>query len=338
MKPKRSNLSVHFLVMLMAGIVFFVMLQTASAQVTGLPILAQASSNQGNYQNQAQVLQIGMPQRSLGRRILDDMSLSYYQQFLGPTMAGPTGQTYNVFQEATDTPGSGQAPMQSFHAVNLRYQINTDWAMGATLSAVNGYTENVQTRDRNDLAVTNNNETSFFNARAYLSLPAVRFAAGTLFTTLSFEAPTSVISRQNDMRYGVVLANSFALNLPGYRWTAGVMSQFYRMYYDDNLVTSCSGCIPTAMQTLIISGGPYVNYRFSDRWQVSSLLTFDWDQRGLQTGSREFNNNLSDRGRMTLSYFPQKLKYLQSVGLFSQALIKFRPETTAFGADFAVRF
>jgi hypothetical protein len=89
---------------------------------------------------------------------------------------------------------------------------------------------------------------------------------------------------------------------------------------------------------MIVSGGPYLNYRFSDKWMLGSLLTFDWDQRGLQTSSQEFNNNLSDRGRVTLSYFPQKLKYLQSVGVFSQALLKFRPETTAFGADFSLRF
>jgi hypothetical protein len=104
---------------------------------------------------------------------------------------------------------------------------------------------------------------------------------------------------------------------------------------------------PIQLQTAIISGGPFVNYRINDRWLVGSNVTFDWDQRGVQNDSegglsllpsREFNNNLPHRGRAFLTYFPQKLRYLQSVGVFSQALLKFRPETTAFGAEVAMRF
>ena len=95
---------------------------------------------------------------------------------------------------------------------------------------------------------------------------------------------------------------------------------------------------PTPLQTMIISGGPYLNYRFSDSWLMGSTLIFDWDQRGIQTGSNEFNNNLSDRGRLNLTYFPQRIKYLQSIGLFSQALIKYRPETTMMGADLSLKF
>lgn len=345
MKTKRSSLSSQILILMMAAVVLILMVQAAQAQVSGMPALAQANANQGNYQNQAptqnnaQVLSIGMPQKSLARRLLDDTSLTYYQQFLGPTASGPSGQTYNVFQEATDSPGSGQAPYQSFHGVNLRHQINTDWAMGATLSAVNGYTKNVNTVDRNGLPVTNNNQTQFFNARAYVALPALKTSYATLFTTTSIEAPTSSISKENEMRYGWVLQNSLAFNVPSYKWSAGMMSQVYRMYYKNNVqAPTCAGCTPTALQTLIVSGGPYVNYRFNDKWLLANLVTFDWDQRGLQTGTRDFNNNLSDRARTTLSYFPQNIKYLQSVGIFSQALLKFRPQTTAFGADFSIRF
>lgn len=346
MKMKRSTLPSQVLILTMAVFVLLVMVQAARAQST--PFLAQASSSQGQFQNsagnQAQVLQIGMPQRSLGRRLLENTSLSYYQQFLGPTAAGPGGETYNVFQEGVDDPGTGRAPLQSFHAVNLRHQINTDWAVGATLSAVNGYTDTVvnQSQTTKGNTVTNKPDSEFFNARAYVSLPALKTRAGTFFTTVSYEAPTSSISKEDDMRFGWVAAESFAFNLPDVRWTAGLTGQVYRIYYKNNVkappFSPALGGRPTPLQTMIISGGPYVNYRFNDKWMLGSVITMDWDQRGVQSGSRDFNNNLPHRGRVNLTYFPQQIKYLQSVGLFTQALLKYRNETTAFGADFSVRF
>jgi hypothetical protein len=343
MKIKRSSYSSQLMILVLAAIVVVVMINAAKAQTSSAPQLAQ-SSNQGSFQNsnQAQVLSISMPQKSLGRRLLENTSLSYYQQFLGPTASGSGSETYNVFQEGIDSPGSGRAPLQSFHAVNLRHQINTEWAIGTTLSAVNGYTDGVVNVDNRGNTFTNSGELNFFNARAYVSLPALKLAPGTFYTTVSYEAPTSNISKDDEMRWGWVVAQSFALKLPDLRWNAGLMGQVYRIYYKNNVKAppfpEALGGRPVPLQTMIISGGPYVNYRFNDRWMLGSVVTFDWDQRGLQASSRDFNNNLSDRARMTLSYFPQKIKYVQSVGLFSQALLKFAPETTAFGADFAVRF
>lgn len=341
MKIKRSSISSQILILMMAAVVLLVMVEVARAEVR----VAQARSNQstmGSSSGQAQVISVKMPQKSLADRIIDNTSLSYYQQFLGPTAGGDSGQTYNVFQEGLDTPGSGRAPMQSFHAVNLRHQLNTDWAFGATLSAVNGYTDDVENRDRRNQTFTNSGEVEWFNARAYLSLPAWKTDYGTLFTTVSYEHPTSEISREDEMRWGWVVAQSFAFKLPDIKWNAGLMGQVYRIYYKNNVKAPPFapelGGRPTPLQTMIVSGGPYVNYRFNDNWMLGSTVTFDWDQRGVQSGSRDFNNNLSDRARATLTYFPSKMKYLQSVGLFTQALLKFRPETTAFGADFAVRF
>lgn len=351
MKINRKKLSSQIMIVAMAALVLMVMLQMAQAQSifelqnnTQSPsTLAQSTGANQTYQssNTGQVLQIGMPQKSLGRRLWENTSLGYYQQFLGPTATGG-GNTYNVFQEGLDTPNSGFAPMQSFHAVNLRHQINTNWAVGATLSAVNGYTREVENKDRKGQTFTNRPETDFFNARAYVTLPTLRLAPGTLYSTLSYEFPTSNPSKEDEMRFGWVASNSFSFNVPNVRWNVGLISQVYRIYYKNNVkpapFSPALGGRPTPLQTLIVSGGPYVNYRFNDKWQVGSVVTMDWDQRGAQTGTRDFNNNLSNRGRVSLTYFPQKIKYLQSVGLFSQMLLKFRPETTAFGADLAVRF
>ncbi len=296
--------------------------------------------SQANTQiRETQVMRISMPQKAPEKKFLEKTTLGYYHQFLGPTAGGTQGVTYNVFQEGINSPGSGFAPYQSFHVISLRQEINADWAVGGTLSMVNGYTDEVQNTDNKGQTFSNNGETQFFNARAFVSLPKLRFNSGTLFTTLSYEHPTSTISQSDDMRWGWVAAQSFALNLPSVRWSAGFMGQIYRIYYENNVkAPPFPGGTSTPLQTMIVSLGPYASYRFSDKWMLSSMMTFDWDQRGEQTESTQFNNNLSDRGRVTLTYFPQQIKYLQSVGLFTQALLKYTPDTTAFGADFSVRF
>lgn len=306
------------------------------------PKLAQSinqSSLQGQTSNLSQSVQVTIPKKSFGKRLIENTSLTYYQQFLGPTASGSMSETYNVFQEGIDSPGSGRAPLQSFHAFNLRHQLNSDWAIGSTFSVVNGYTSDVENKDSKDNTFKNSSDSMFFNTRAYVSLPPLKFNSGTLFTTLSYEHPTSNISKEDEMRFGFVAAQSFALKLPSLKWNAGLSGQIYRIYYKNNVkAPPFVGGNSTPLQTMILSTGPYANYRFNDYWMIGSVVTFDWDQRGIQTSTTKFNNNLSNRARASLTYFPQKIKYLQSVGLFTQALLDFSPETTAFGFDMSVKF
>lgn len=308
MKLKKLNVSAQLLIVLLAALVMGLTLQMA----------------------QAQVLKKDMNQKSLGRKILDNTSLSYYHQLLGPTLSGQSGETYNVFQES-------RSPYQSFHAASLRYAINPDWSVGVSIAAVNAYGDTVtnqQTGYKSDTKVRD----EFFNARAFVSVPAFKTSIGTLFTTLSYEAPTSVFARDNNMRYGLVLAQSFAFETPSVKWTAGVMWQYYRMYYEQNVVPAQNGYLSFARQTTIVSGGPYVGYRINDNWGLNSSMTFDWDQRGNQTSTASFNNNLPDRARAGVSYFPTNFKYIANVGVFTQGLIKYTTDTHSIGAEVALRF
>lgn len=314
-------------------------LNSENAPTDNNATIAQSNSqtqNQAAGTNYMPRLVGNLPQKSLGEQILSNTYLTYYQQFLGPTMAGSGSETYNVFQEAMDEPGTGRAPVQSFHSVNIRYRINNDWAVGASLAMTNGYSREV-TNKASWGTFENRPNAEFFNARVFANLPAYRTSIGTLWSTISYEAPTSVTSRNNGMIGGLVISESFSFNLPSYKWNVGVLAQYYRAYFDEN-VTKTPGFLPLNKQTMILSGGPYVNYRINDNWMVGSIITFDWDQRGRQTDTLKFNNNLPHRGRLSLNYFPQSIKYLTNVGVFAQALLKFRPETTAFGADFAIRF
>lgn len=316
MKLKNTALTSQLLIILLAGFVLSFMLQMASAQ---------SFPNQ-----QAQVIQTDVSQQTLRQRVLSNTSISYYHQILGPTLSGAGGETYNVFQES-------RSPYQSFHAANIRHQLNNNWAFGLSMAAVNAYGDTVtnqQTGIKSDTTVRD----EFFNARAFISTPNLLTPVGTLFTTISYEAPTSVFSRTNNMRYGAVLSQSFAFKLTSTKWTAGLMWQYYRMVYEQNVVPPQNGYLSLARQTTILSGGPYLGYRVNDRWGLNSSLTFDWDQRGNQTGTSSFNNNLPDRARVGVSYYPTKMKQIANVGVFTQSLIKYTADTQAIGAEVAVKF
>ena len=316
MKLKKTAFTSQLLIILLAGFVLSFMLQMASAQ---------SFPNQ-----QIQVIQTDVSQQTLRERVLSNTSLNYYHQILGPTLSGAGGETYNVFQES-------RSPYQSFHAANIRHQLNNDWAFGVSMAAVNAYGDTVtnqQTGIKSDTTVRD----EFFNARAFISTPTLLTSIGTLFTTLSYESPTSVFSRTNNMRYGAVLAQSFAIKLPSTKWTAGVMWQYYRMVYEQNVVPPQNGYLSLARQTTIFSGGPYLGYRVNDRWGLNSSLTFDWDQRGNQTGTSSFNNNLPDRARIGVSYYPLKMKQIANVGVFTQTLIKYSADTQAIGGEVALKF
>lgn len=318
MKLKKLNLSSQLLILLLGSLLLGLMLQMAQAQT--------ATSSRD-----AQVLQINMPQRSLLRKLVEDTSFSYYHQFLGPTVGGAGGESYNVFQE-------GRTPYQSFHAMSLRHQLNPDWAIGASLAVVNAYGETVTSQQNGSRSKMLRDE--FFNARAFITIPAWKTFLGSLYTTISYETPTSVVARQDDMRYGLVLTQSYAFNLPSLAWTAGFMWQYYRAYYKQNVLPANAlfpGSFPVARQTTIVSGGPYLAYRINDKWGLNTSVTFDWDQRGEQTSSSQFNNNLPDRARAGVTYYPS-VKYLSSVGVFTQGLLKYTPDTQAIGGEFALRF
>lgn len=328
MKLKKINLSTQLLILLLAGLVMGLMLQMAQAQSTA------SNQTQVIQSPSAQVLQIDMPQKSFGQRLIENTTLNYYTQFLGPSLAGNGGETYNVFIE-------GRSAYQNFHAASLRYQFNSDWAMGASLAATNSYgdsTSNIQT----------NNEKvrdEFYNARAFINTPSLKTRLGSLFTTISYEAPTSIVSRANEMRYGYVLAQNFAFNINSFKISTGLSWQYYRMVYKENVKSYPQdylfpGSLPyrEARQTTILSGGPYLNYRFNDKWGITSSMTFDWDQRGKQAGTQSFNNNLPDRARMGISYYPTKLKQLSSIGLFTQSLVKYTRDSHVVGAELAAKF
>lgn len=338
MKVKLSGTASQIIIMIIAGLILLLTIQMAKAQT----VTTGANANSQNSLQGNNVITTKTQKKNFGGMLLERTSLSYYHMFLGPALGGPTNETYNVFQEGTDQPNTGRAPLQSFQSALLRFDITKDWGVGASLAMSNGYTGEVVNKSPNG-DIVNTPDNIFFNARAHLYVPSFDLGFANLHTTFSYEAPTSVISRDDNMHLGLVLTNNLAIKTDlASKWAGGITGQLYRMFYghdNQKKVPGCDPdiCIPTQLQTQIITISPYVNYRISDKWNFGNMAIFDWDQRGVQANSREFNNNLPHRVRSTLSYYPQRF-YITNVGVFAQALMKFRPSSTAIGAEVAFRF
>ena len=334
MKEKLSGSSMQLLVLVIAGILCLLTINMAKAQ-------SGANANAQNALQGNNVITTKMPKKSFGSMLLQKTSLSYYHMFLGPTLGGPSNETYNVFQEGTDNPNTGRAPLQSFQSALLRFDFTPNWGVGASLAMSNGYTQEVVNKGERG-NVTNKPDSQFYNARAHLYLPSWDMGFANLYSTFSYEAPTSEISKDDRMKYGLVLTENLSFKSSvSSKWSGGVTGQIYRMFYENNQkpIPGCNplDCIPTQLQTQIITVSPYLNYRINDKWNWGNMLILDWDQRGVQANSREFNNNLPHRIRTTMSYYPNFMK-ITNIGVFAQALAKYRPSTTAVGAEIALRF
>lgn len=335
MKERFAGRSTQLLILAIAGILCLLTINMAKAQVSG------ANTNSQNSLQGNNVITTKTPRKNFGSMLLQKTSLSYYHMFLGPTLGGPSNETYNVFQEGVDNPNTGRAPLQSFQSALLRFDFNQDWGIGASLAMSNGYTKEVTNNGSNG-PVTNTPDSQFYNARAHLYIPSWNMGFATLFSTFSYEAPTSSISKDDEMKFGLVLTEQLAFKPSlSSKWNLGVTGQIYRMFYENNqkAIPGCNplDCTPTQLQTQIITISPYANYRINDKWNWGNMFIVDWDQRGVQANSREFNNNLPHRIRTTMSYYPNMFK-ITNIGVFAQALAKFRPGTTAVGAEIAMRF
>jgi hypothetical protein len=275
------------------------------------------------YANQTRV-----EDSALWNKFTQQFSLSYYLSMMGPTLNGPTNQTYNVFLD-------GKAPIQLFHGINLRWQFDPKWAVGFTTAGVQHITQTVT----NDNGIVNNNDSSMFNSRFYLATPGVKLGSvASMFNTFAIELASTPGSVENEMKYGLVLSQSLTFKLPPSPLTAGWLTQIIRYkYHRATLPPPFIGGLPTPLQTTLITTGPYFNYQLAQQWQIATLLSFDWDQRGSQTDTLKFNNNLQDRVRLAINYFFQT-KPFTHVGFYTQALTNYSQATTIIGLDFSLKF
>lgn len=276
-----------------------------------------------NYQKKAQ---------SLIEKIRGNTTLNYYLSINGPSAAGKSNISYNPFI-------ADQSPLQTFHSANLRFSLPKNFAFGFTLAGVHYFSRSID-----QTYGTDKDNRALFNPRAYISFPGYFGKHITIFNSLAYEFPQSKISQDNEMYYGLVFSQAISLTTPyNSPWRFGLLTQVERFYYQTNTIYSpkaCSTCTPTRteLQTLTLSTGPYINYRLNDKWSINNLLTFEWDQKGDQSGTTNLNNNLPDRWRTSLNYYPRLSYPLSQVGVFFQGITKPAADTTIIGLDMTARF
>jgi len=281
--------------------------------------------------------------RQYGKSLTDSLSFTYYFSYLGPSPGLGYGETFNVFRDETKP-----SPQQMLHSMNLRYTINPRWAFGATLAGVNDTTKRARTgsyifygatvADNRTIYTYNENEREWFNARTYVQLPNWNFSWGYLTSQVAAELPTSNAAKEEGLRYGVVITESLGIYAPEPRISYGINLQMVRYVQRNNVLPPpFVGGLPTPLQTFLMTVGPYANYSISDRWQLATALSFDWDQRGREPIT-QLNANLPDRGRLAFNrLFTDSI--FGHVGVFMQfLLLPMESETTVLGLDFTIRF
>lgn len=287
------------------------------------------------------------PEASFLERLRSSTTLLGYMSYIGPTVAGPIDQTYNVFR-TVNKKNDAPSPQQMYLSGNLRFNINTNWSVGATLAATVDTTKRAKTgkyyyygntvAENHWETLYNKPERTWYNARAYVTLPMLDLNKALLFNTISWEFPTSNDSKRDEMRYGIVLSQTLALRLPWPKITAGLNTQFIRYRYGRSVdPPPFPGGSPSPFQTTFVFINPYMNYALADTWQLAGQVMFDWDQKGHQTDTLQFNNNLPDRVRLGVNHYFTS-GHFKHVGVFMQGLTEPRSDRTLIGADMSVLF
>jgi hypothetical protein len=119
----------------------------------------------------------------------------------------------------------------------------------------------------------------------------------------------------------------------------GVIFQIIDYKFERNVLPpSCTGCSPIRLQNTLVNVTPYFNYAVASQWQIATQIALDWDQRGHDKGTLDFNNNLDHRYRVALNRFLNTYPFAH-VGVNVQGLLyPMGLQYSALGMDFSMRF
>jgi hypothetical protein len=281
--------------------------------------------------------------------IKSNLSFGYFMNFLGPSLSRPeNGPTYNRFNSGNDYFGNKLDATDNtnyFNSLSLTYQVKQNFTVGysyawdETFNNGASYKWKSKQLDGSFKTFESDREPTRSDYNQRLNLFFGNIYEGKSFylsTGFSYEMPTSEVSQDNEMLYGLILNPTIAFKseTPGLFY--GVTAQIQRDYYQNNsiFVANCDSCYPNEMQTMRTSVGHYLNYMISDKWTFQNTTNFDWDQRGIDTETNRFSNNMDDVIRFGFNYRTNKVI---SLGPYTQAVL-FDPrlETTVVGFTFGM--
>lgn len=299
--------------------------------ILALPLFAQAQS----FNEQ---LQIKL------NKAKENIYFTYGMTFLGPSLgaAHQSGGTYNRFKTGQDYKGDNtdyKASHQVYHGLSTGYKLNNNTRLSFSHTFQDDINHNIEydiynkdgsvwKTDKRPQGVSNNNQRiNLFRSNI---INNKYFYLGSNFF---YEMPTTDASKAQEMRYGIGVEPSigFYNKTPGLY--TGINFSIQRNVYKEQEFDAdwCKpNCIyPERYQTLLASVSPYASYYISDKMILRGSLTFDWDQKGDQVGTNEFNHNMDNVAELgSRYYFDNNLNFgpalqfaLNDIGLDKSAML-----------------
>ena len=255
-------------------------------------------------------------------------SFEYYLRVNGPsiggTIHGEVGESYNPFV-------SGRWPVQVFHSLTYGFRIDDKTTAALEGSAVQDVARGVV--DKFGYPV---------NPAWTLFHPAVRVSRTSMLDnslfSMSFDAtvffPTSSFAQKQTMLFSLALDQTWNVKLPASRWSTGLNTRIQPTAYKQALPQDQ---YDSQRRLLFISGGPFVNFRISDRFELANTSLFDCDKYAGRDSLLDFDSASDDRVQSQLNYYsPGRMA---RVGAYVQSVV-FQPglDTSTVGMDLTLTF
>ena len=273
--------------------------------------------------------------------LIQKISFSYGVQYLGPSLSKDyqQGATYNRFNtgqdfkgDDTDATGSNQV----YHSFSLGYKIAPAWKLSHSYTFQDELNKNIEYKIYNsDGSVWGKNSRekglSFNNQR--INLFGNNIYGNNYFFLMSnffYELPTTKTSIDSEMEYGLGIQPVMIVYSSIPYVYHGVKASLQRDYYKRAEYTyKCGSSIcSTKYQTLKLGLTGYLGYNISDKLSLHSETSFDWDQKGDQVWTNDFNHNMDDILDVGLKY--SVTRNMNLAGKLQYSLSRLNSESSAF--------
>lgn len=250
----------------------------------------------------------------------DSITFSYGLQYLGPSLGHSyqNGATYNRFNTGQDFKNDDLDPTgsyQIYQSFALGYKLSKAWKLTWSYTFQENLRDNIRykvfNKDGSIFAVNkrvsgvsyNNQRINFFSNNLFSN--NYFFVMSNFF----YEMPTTDISRDNDMLYGLGLQPMIGIYSRIPYIYHGIKASIQRDYYRRQEFSYHCGnmtCL-TKQQTLRTNITAYIGYNVTDKLLFQSDFIFDWDKDGNEaewSQLHHFNRNMDDVLEFGPRYYP----------------------------------
>ena len=249
---------------------------------------------------------------------------SYYVSLAGQSLGeAQVGASYNPYARS-------KWPMQFYSALYYGYKFAPNWTLGMELSGAWNFVGGVS------------NQFGEIETGAALFQPAVQLKRANMidvdwlnvFGQMQVFLPTSQFMREKQtFLFSVAFDNTWTVRALKAPWSVGVTTKIQASFYEQTV----PGPFEASRETFYLSAGHFLNYSFSEHFQLQTSTQFDTNHWGGSSSLLDFDVAQDDRWKVQFSWFP-RIPVFNQAGIFVQGLI-FNPmlATTIVGMDFTLR-